>query len=238
MPDFSARIAAPSPGFNRISQQLGRVQAPPNAADVPVAGPVLARLQDLFVSRLQGTKGSVPAVALPAASAVQPLNTSGKTPAPAPTASLQPPGNVQKTYASRGTGYYPFNNRMEGGYKDMLGKPLQTLQDFLDGKADYVSIALDENMYEHVIKARRAKYQRTGDPKYKKYLTMQPQVRYGDTFRIPELEQKYGRIIIFKAVDTGGAFRDKGFSRVDIATRNKQDTYERTINNKLTLVKT
>lgn len=138
--------------------------------------------------------------------------------------------------ASVGTGYYPHNSKMEGGYHDMLGKPLRTLQDFLDGKAEYVSIALDKNMYEHYIKAQRQKFAKTGQNKYHKYMDMQPQVKYGDIFRIPELEKKYGKVIIFKAVDTGGAFTDKGFSRVDIATRSNHHAKDRTINGPLTLV--
>ncbi|PKL77143.1 MAG: hypothetical protein CVV27_06690, partial [Candidatus Melainabacteria bacterium HGW-Melainabacteria-1] len=55
-------------------------------------------------------------------------------------------------------------------------------------------------------------------------------------FRIPELEKKYGRKIIFKAVDTGGAFKNKGFGRVDIATGGYKHTLEKTINGPLTLI--
>lgn len=115
---------------------------------------------------------------------------------------------------AKGTGYYPANSKMEGGFKDKVGKPLRTLQDFLDGKSSYVSIALDKKLYNS------------------------GQIKYGDSFRIPELEAKYGRKIVFKAVDTGGAFTDKGFSRVDICTRSKEHSLEPTINKKLTLIKT
>lgn len=139
---------------------------------------------------------------------------------------------------AKGTGYYPHNSKMEGGYKDMMGKPLHTLQDFLDGKAPYVSVALDKDMYEHVIKRGRENYRKTGKSKYKKYLTLEPKIKYGDTFRIPELEKKYGRKIIFKAVDTGGAFTGKNFSRIDIATRSAKHSHDATVNGSLTLVKT
>lgn len=115
---------------------------------------------------------------------------------------------------AKGTGYYPANTLMEGGFKDKTGRPLCTLQDFLDGKASYVSIALDKNLYK------------------------KGQIKYGDTFRIPELEAKYGRKIIFKAVDTGGAFTNKGFSRVDVCTRSKKHSLDPTLNGKLTLIKT
>lgn len=114
---------------------------------------------------------------------------------------------------AKGTGYYPFNSRMEGGYVDKKGHKLCTLQDFLSGKAPYVSIALDKNLYKKGV------------------------IKYGDKFRIPELEKKYGRKIEFRAVDTGGAFTNKGFGRVDICTGSKKDSIDKTINGKLTLIK-
>lgn len=113
-----------------------------------------------------------------------------------------------------GTGYYPANNAMEGGFVDKQGRPLCTLQDFLEGKSDYVSIALDKNLYKN------------------------GSIEYGDTFRIPELEAKYGRQIVFKAVDTGGAFTNKGFGRVDICTRSEAHSLEPTLNGRLSLIKT
>jgi len=122
-------------------------------------------------------------------------------------------GGGQVAGKTRGSGYYPHNSAMEGGYKDMRGKKLHTLQDFLKGKSPYVSIALDKNLYK------------------------KGSVKYGDTFRIPELEKKYGRPIVFKAVDTGGAFTNKGFSRVDICCGSRKDTLDKTINGKLTLVR-
>jgi hypothetical protein len=114
---------------------------------------------------------------------------------------------------ARGTGYYPDNSAMEGGYNDMKGNKLNTLQDFLQGKAPYVSIALDKNLYA------------------------QGKVKYGDVLRIPELERKYGKVILFKAVDTGGAFTNKGFSRVDICTGSAKDSQDPIVNGNLTLIK-
>jgi hypothetical protein len=113
----------------------------------------------------------------------------------------------------KATGYYPYNNKMEGGFKDKIGKPLHTLQDFLDGSAPYVSIAIDKKLYNNGT------------------------VKYGDNFRIPEMEAKYGKKIIFKAVDTGGAFTDKGFSRIDICTDNQKCSLDKLVNSKLTLIK-
>ena len=121
-------------------------------------------------------------------------------------------GNGKVVGKANGSGYYPHNSRMEGGYNDMKGKPLCTLQDYLAGKVPYVSIALDQYLYRGTI-------------------------RYGDKFRIPELEKKYGRKIEFRAVDCGGAFKWKGFSKVDICTGSKSDSYEKTLNGTLTLVK-
>jgi len=114
---------------------------------------------------------------------------------------------------AKGTGYYPDSSAMEGGYVDKKGKKLNTLQDYLNGKAPYVSIALDKNLYKSGA------------------------VNYGDTFRIPQLEQKYGQQIPFKAVDTGGAFTNKGSNRVDICTRSRKDNLDPTVNGHLTLQK-
>jgi peptidoglycan hydrolase-like protein with peptidoglycan-binding domain len=110
-------------------------------------------------------------------------------------------------YQARGTGYYPANTRMEGGFKDRLGRPLNTLQDYLAGRAPYVSVAMDRNAFP-----------------------------YGTKLRIPELEAKYGRPIEFRVVDTGGAFRGRGTSRIDICVENRRASLDPTINGPLTLV--
>lgn len=112
-----------------------------------------------------------------------------------------------KQYTAKGTGYYPDNSPMEGGFQDRMGKPLHTLQDFLNGKAPYVSVAMDSKAFP-----------------------------YGTKLRIPELEKKYGRPIEFRVVDTGGAFKGKGTSRIDICTANRKASLDPTINGKLTLV--
>lgn len=150
------------------------------------------------------TPGAEPA---PGASAA-PASTAPASTAPA---SYETPGKVMGV--ARGTGYYPANNAMEGGFKDKKGAPLHTLQDFLDGKAPYVSIAIDKRLYSHGT------------------------VQYGDSFRIPELEARYGRPIVFKAVDTGGAFTGKGFGRVDICTRSSAHSHDPAINGQLTLIR-
>lgn len=123
---------------------------------------------------------------------------------PVPAAVTTP---AARTYPARGTGYYPDRSAMEGGFVDRKGKPLHTLQDFLAGKASYVSVAMDSTAFP-----------------------------YGTKLRIPELEAKYGRPIEFRVVDTGGAFRGKGTSRIDICTANRQASLDPTINGPLHLV--
>jgi 3D (Asp-Asp-Asp) domain-containing protein len=118
--------------------------------------------------------------------------------------SMTPTG---QQFTAKGTGYYPDNSPMEGGFKDRQGKPLHTLQDFLSGKAPYVSVAMDSKAFP-----------------------------YGTKLRIPELEKKYGRPIEFRVVDTGGAFKGKGTSRIDICTANQKASLDPTINGKLTLI--
>src|SRR3954464_6279655 len=112
-----------------------------------------------------------------------------------------------QSFTAKGTGYFPDNSPMEGGFKDRQGKPLHTLQDFLAGKAPYVSVAMDSKAFP-----------------------------YGTKLRIPELEKKYGRPIEFRVVDTGGAFKGKGTSRIDICTANQKASLDPTVNAKLTLI--
>ncbi len=123
-------------------------------------------------------------------------------------------GDKAYVYNSRGTGYYPTpsatgsdENRLEGGPNDRLGAPLQTLQDYLEGKASYVSVAMDAGAFP-----------------------------YGTELCIPEFEAKYGRQIVFRVVDTGGDFVGQGTSRIDVCTRNRQYSEEAPPNGSLTLV--
>ena len=123
-----------------------------------------------------------------------------------PTDDFQP-ATGQK-FNARGTGYYPDASPLEGGFVDRRDQPLRTLQDFLAGRANYVSVAMDSKAFP-----------------------------YGTRLRIPELEAKYGRQIEFRVVDTGGAFVGKGTSRIDICTANKAASLDATINGPLTLVR-
>lgn len=110
------------------------------------------------------------------------------------------------TFTAKGTGYYPDASSLEGGFVDRKGAKLRTLQQFLAGTADYVSVAMDVNAFS-----------------------------YGQHLRIKELDAKYGKAIDFRVVDTGGAFKNKGRTRIDICTANKTAALDGTINGKLTI---
>jgi 3D (Asp-Asp-Asp) domain-containing protein len=99
------------------------------------------------------------------------------------------------------TGYYPDSSALEGGFKDRLGKPLHTLQQYLNGDASYVSVAMDSSAFA-----------------------------YGTKLRIPSLEAKYGRRIEFRVVDTGGAFRGKGTSRMDVCVASYKASLDPVVN--------
>src|SRR4051812_13375111 len=61
------------------------------------------------------------------------------------------------------TAYCPVNNSLEGGKVDKQGKPVHTIQQFVAGQADYVSVAMDKAL----------------------------PYAYGTPISIPELDQKY-----------------------------------------------
>ena len=108
------------------------------------------------------------------------------------------------SFTSKGTGYYPNGSALEGGFVDRKGVKLHTLQQFLAGQAAYVSVAMDSSAFP-----------------------------YGQHLRIQELEAKYGRAIDFRVVDTGGAFRGRGRSRIDVCVANRSASVEPTINRTL-----
>lgn len=111
---------------------------------------------------------------------------------------------VVRSFVSRGTAYYPDASPLEGGFVDRRGAKLRTLQQFLAGNATYVSVAMDTNAFP-----------------------------YGQRLRIRELEAKYGRPIVFRVVDTGGAFRGKGTTRIDVCVANRAASLDATINGTL-----
>src|SRR6185369_14928495 len=103
-------------------------------------------------------------------------------------------------------GYYPDSSALEGGFVDRKGVRLRTLQAYLNGSAEYVSVAMDTRAFS-----------------------------YGQKLRIKQLEQKYNRVIEFRVVDTGGAFQGRGRSRIDICTANNSAANDATINGSLTI---
>ena len=82
---------------------------------------------------------------------------------------------------------------MEGGFTDVRGRPLKTLQAFLQGQADFVSTAMDKDLH----------------------------LACGTKLHIPELDRKLRKSIEFRVVDTGGALTNKGFRRIDICVANE-----------------
>lgn len=120
------------------------------------------------------------------------------------------------------TSYAPLNNKMEGGVKDSMGKPLKghTLDQYVaamksgNAKANaYVAVAMDAALYKG-----------SGAP-----------MKYGDVFRIPEMEAIQGvSPIYFALVDNGGAFKGTAGSKVDICS---DKAYTPDVNQSVTLHK-
>jgi 3D (Asp-Asp-Asp) domain-containing protein len=108
------------------------------------------------------------------------------------------------SFVARGTGYYPDDSALEGGFVDMRGADLRTLQQFLAGEADYVSVAMDKGI-----------------------------LPYGTQLKIAELDAKYGKSIVFRVVDTGGAFMGQGTDRIDICVADQAASVEPTVNGNL-----
>src|SRR5262249_37444793 len=112
------------------------------------------------------------------------------------------PGVVNRydaVYDSLRTGYFPENSEMEGGFVDRKKQPLRTLQDYLKGKADYVSVAMDHT---------------------------DQRLPYGTKIRIPAIEKVFNLCIEFRVVDTGGAFVGMGTKKIDICNDNRNDSYQ------------
>ncbi len=97
------------------------------------------------------------------------------------------------SYLCKATGYYPFNNAMEGGLCDRIGKPLCTLEHHIKGYDPFVSVAMDQEL----------------------------DIPYGTLLFIPSFNTYYKRELVFKIVDNGGDFRGKGWGRMDICCMDK-----------------
>ena len=103
----------------------------------------------------------------------------------------------------RCTGYTPENTPMEGGQLDCHGNPLHTLQDFLTGSADFVSVAADKLL----------------------------KIPYGAPLCIPAFDRHYGTNIKFRVVDHGGDFVGAGWSHIDICTADQKHANDAFLNN-------
>jgi 3D (Asp-Asp-Asp) domain-containing protein len=160
-------------------------------------------LQDIRIASGLARVARVAAV-VGTASLLAGVGCASPTDAPEPIGDSHDELRVKSSFTSRGTGYYPSSSALEGGFVDRSGKKLRTLQQFLAGSAEYVSVAMDSSAF-----------------------------KYGTRLRIRELEEKYGRSITFRVVDTGGAFRGKGRTRIDVCTANRTASLDPTINGTL-----
>ncbi|KAG6800338.1 hypothetical protein HZU73_04334 [Apis mellifera caucasica] len=110
------------------------------------------------------------------------------------------------------TAYYPvFDSDNESDYLDVKMKKLRTLQDFLDGRTEFVTVSMDLD---------------SGIP-------------YGTKLCIPELNAKFLRQIPLQARDRSHyndvKTNSPDFSHVDICVRTEEDTYDNSVNGIVTL---
>ncbi|XP_003703177.3 uncharacterized protein LOC100877542 [Megachile rotundata] len=108
--------------------------------------------------------------------------------------------------------YYPvFDSDNESDYLDARAKKLRTLQDFLDGRNEFVTVSMDLD---------------SGIP-------------YGTKVCIPELNAKFQRRIPLEVRDRShyGDVKSKlpDFSHVDICVRTEEDTYDHSVNGVVSL---
>jgi hypothetical protein len=135
------------------------------------------------------------------------------------------------------TEYCPFQagmteaqEKMQGGVLDRLGKPLYSLEDYLEGKAPYVSLACDS---------------KGGPPANASEFR-----KYGTKVWLPEISNEISSyvdgittppvMIPFRLVDTGGHFygekkkvRVAGYEPIDVCRRNRP-TSDKSFSGKLT----
>ncbi|XP_068906918.1 uncharacterized protein [Tenebrio molitor] len=108
------------------------------------------------------------------------------------------------------TAYFPDYNDEDHarGYLDKNGKNLRTLQDYLDNRAQFVTLAMDDQLG----------------------------LDYGTRVCIPELNQHFGHRIILQVRDSSSDLSGSGYQRADICVRSEIDSYDITVNRKVTLV--
>ena len=120
---------------------------------------------------------------------------------------------VLTSFRAKLTAFYPGpyvteeEEQMEGGAFDRMGARLRTLDDFMLGRAEYVSTAADVDAF-----------------------------RYGAPLCIPELDEHFGKQIRFRVVDTGSAFRGKGRERLDICVATHAESLNPVLNKSVLVV--
>lgn len=107
------------------------------------------------------------------------------------------------------TAYYPdFDDEdHESGYHDKEGNALKTLQDFVDDRNQYVTVAMDPNL----------------------------NIPYGSAICIPELNKHFGHRIRFRVCDSSSDLLGTGYGRADICVRSEVDSYDINVNRRATL---
>jgi peptidoglycan hydrolase-like protein with peptidoglycan-binding domain len=112
-------------------------------------------------------------------------------------------GEPLKTAKGETSVYYPYrkHNSMEGGIKNRFSGSVNTIEKYLKGEAPYVSVAMDKNLdLPNGTRLRSADI----DAIAADYCSRNACVRTGP--------------IDLRVDDTGSAFTDKGYGRMDIAT--------------------
>ncbi|KAL1506018.1 hypothetical protein ABEB36_005455 [Hypothenemus hampei] len=108
------------------------------------------------------------------------------------------------------TAYFPdyTDSDHEFGYQDKRGRKLRTLQDYLDDRAEFVTLSMDDHL---------------GIP-------------YGTQVCIPELNKHFGHKILLEVRDSSYDLLGRGYSRADICVRTEIDSYDLNVNKFVTLV--
>lgn len=102
--------------------------------------------------------------------------------------------------------YYP--DLEDGELYDKNGEILNTLQDFLDFRAQFITLAMDENL----------------------------KIPYATPVCIPELNKHFGHRLRIEIRDSSVDLKGMGFKRADICVRSESDSYDIAVNRRVTIV--
>ncbi len=106
----------------------------------------------------------------------------------------------------RGTAYYPDASPLEGGFNDRKGHPLKTINQYLAGDTDAVTVAMDA--------------------------TVAP---YGTRLCSPEINASHTLPIPLELKDTGGAFIGRSWTRIDFCVTNYSESIRSIYNRSVTI---